>query len=115
MVITAMIKKMGAEFTLVENGKMAVDEMAVSPNDYDIILMDCEMPVMDGFTASKLIQQAASTQTHLIPIIALTAHAMEQHIKQAKDSGMVGFISKPINQKRLVEYILNTLQTSHTK
>lgn len=115
MVITAMIKKMGAEFTLVENGKLAVDEMADNPNGYDIILMDCEMPVMDGFTASKLIQQAASTQTHVTPIIALTAHAMEQHIKQAEDSGMSGFISKPVNQKRLVEYILNTLQTTRPK
>ncbi|MFT7108724.1 MAG: signal transduction histidine kinase/CheY-like chemotaxis protein [Psychrobacter glaciei] len=115
MVITAMIKKMGAEFTLVENGKLAVDQMAANPNDYDVILMDCEMPIMDGFTASKLIQQAASNQTHVTPIIALTAHAMDQHIKQAKNSGMTGFISKPVNQKRLVEYILNTLQTTHKK
>jgi CheY-like chemotaxis protein len=89
--------------------------MADNPNGYDIILMDCEMPVMDGFTASKLIQQAASPQTHVTPIIALTAHAMEQHIKQAEDSGMTGFISKPVNQKRLVEYILNTLQTTRPK
>jgi signal transduction histidine kinase/CheY-like chemotaxis protein len=110
MVITAMIKKMGAESTLVGNGKLAVDEMAINPDAYDIILMDCEMPIMDGFTASKLIHQAAPNTMASTPIIALTAHAMDLHLKHAEDAGMSGFISKPIDQKLLVSHILNALQ-----
>jgi len=111
MVITAMLKKMGAKSTLVENGKLAVDEMATNPDGYDIILMDCEMPTMDGFTASVLIHQATPTTMTAPPIIALTAHAMDKHKKHAEAAGMSGFISKPINQKVLVDYILNTLQS----
>jgi signal transduction histidine kinase/ActR/RegA family two-component response regulator len=111
MVITAMIKKLGAEFTLVENGKLAVEEMQAHANAYDLILMDCEMPIMDGFTASKQIHMATPHQYPLTPIIALTAHAMGEHKVKAEAAGMIDFISKPINAEILINTIVKTVKT----
>jgi signal transduction histidine kinase/CheY-like chemotaxis protein len=105
VVIQAVLKKLGAEFTLVENGELALQEMKTRPGNYDIVLMDCEMPVMDGFTASKHIRALPSDQTILTPIIALTAHAMTAHKDKAKESGMNGFVTKPLERDDLVNTI----------
>ena len=109
IVIKAVLKKLGSEFTLVENGKDALEEMKSRPENYDVILMDCEMPIMDGFTASQHIRALPSDQTILTPIIALTAHAMEAHKERARESGMNGFVTKPLKPSNLVDVIQDVI------
>jgi len=110
MVIKALLKKLGAEFTLVENGQLALDTVTQNPNNYDLILMDCEMPIMDGFTSTKNIRLLKSDTITPTPIIALTAHAMAAHKELAIQSGMNGFISKPIKQSELISEIGSVLK-----
>lgn len=106
MVIKALLRKLGAENKLVENGEEVITEVQRNRNQYDVILMDCEMPIMDGFAAATSIRQDEAAHGHKpLPIIALTAHAMDIHKKQAKQSGMDDFVSKPIKQEQLVQSI----------
>ncbi len=78
-----------------ENGQIAVDMIA--KNDYDGILMDCQMPVMSGYEATEYIRKTLKLTD--LPVIAMTANAMADDIKKAHDSGMNDHISKPINVK----------------
>lgn len=97
-VITGMLKKMGFTFIVVENGQEAVDTFDTEP--FDLILMDIEMPVMDGVMATKKIRETSS-----IPICALTAHAMHEHRKRFEEAGMTAFLSKPILPDALKEML----------
>ena len=110
LVIKAVLKKLGSEYTLVENGELAVEIMNDSPENFDLILMDCEMPIMDGFTATEAIRRSTNSNNKHIPIIALTAHAMAIHKDRAKEVGMNGFVSKPLKQEELVNTILNAMK-----
>lgn len=85
------------------NGKEAVDK--ASDNTYDAILMDIQMPVMDGYEATKELRKLGNRT----PIIAMTANAFSEDKKKAKDVGMDGYISKPIDVKSLVSTIMNIL------
>lgn len=85
------------------NGKEAVDK--ASDNTYDVILMDIQMPVMDGYEATKELRKLGNRT----PIIAMTANAFSEDKKKAKDVGMDGYISKPIDVKSLVSTIMNIL------
>lgn len=85
------------------NGKMAVDK--ASDNEYDVILMDIQMPVMDGYEATKELRKLGNRA----PIIAMTANAFSEDRKKAKEVGMDGYISKPIDVKTLVSTIVNIL------
>lgn len=85
------------------NGKEAVDK--ASDNTYDVILMDIQMPVMDGYEATKELRKLGNRT----PIIAMTANAFSEDKKKAKDVGMDGYISKPIDVKPLVSTIMNIL------
>lgn len=110
MVITALLRKLGADLKVVENGELAVNEVCSAHNDFDLILMDCEMPITDGFTASQQIREyEAKEAISPIPIIALTAHAMDIHRKKAFESGMNGFITKPVKQPELLQAISEVL------
>ncbi len=110
MVILALLKKLGAETTLMENGQETLDTYITQPNNFDIILMDCEMPIMDGFVASENIRKYEKEhQLKSIPIIALTAHAMEVHRQQAFEVGMDRFVTKPIRRQELLQAISDML------
>ncbi len=85
------------------NGKMAVDK--ASDNTYDVILMDIQMPVMDGYEATKELRKLGNRA----PIIAMTANAFSEDKKKAKDVGMDAYIAKPIDVKALVSTIMNIL------
>ena len=85
------------------NGKMAVDK--ASDNTYDVILMDIQMPVMDGYEATKELRKLGNRA----PIIAMTANAFSEDRNKAKEVGMDGYISKPIDVKTLVSTIVNIL------
>jgi len=107
MVIKALLAKLGAEASIVENGEQALKAIENS-NDYDLILMDCEMPIMDGFSATEAIRQLPSPKAKNIPIIALTAHAMEVHKKRALACGMNQFLSKPVKRGDLIQVVIDT-------
>ena len=95
----------------VSNGELAVEEY--QKGEYDIILMDCEMPVMDGFQATKLIREIESIKNlKPIPILALTAHVAESDKERTVYAGMNGFLSKPFTFEKLRSALTKTMQDS---
>lgn len=75
------------------------------PGEYDLVLMDVQMPVMDGHEATKCIRNLENPVLASIPIIAMTANAFDEDKKAALDSGMNGFISKPVVIEEIVEVL----------
>lgn len=87
-----------------ENGKEALEKVSASePGDYDLILIDIQMPVMDGYVAAKRIRSLEDEKLANIPIIALTANAFEEDKQNALAAGMNGHLSKPVDIKKLRE------------
>jgi CheY-like chemotaxis protein/signal transduction histidine kinase/HPt (histidine-containing phosphotransfer) domain-containing protein len=97
-----VLNRMGYYVDLAKNGKEVLKKLDY--DSYNIILMDMEMPVMDGFTATKEIRK--KKKFNELPIIALTAHAMKEHRKKTIDAGCTDYLSKPINRVKL-EKVLN--------
>ena len=103
----------GAGFVVdvAEDGIVAVEKMASAPSDrYDLILMDIQMPKMDGFVATREIRTLSDNRKANIPIIAMTANAFDEDKKRAYESGMNGFIAKPINIKALMGTLTEVFQ-----
>ncbi|KAI3462363.1 hypothetical protein Pfo_019026 [Paulownia fortunei] len=129
-VATIMLEKMGAKVVVVGDGLQAVDALKYKiqsneyrdealPEDgrlktnhvqslpYDLILMDCQMPKMDGYEATKAIRRSESGTGLHIPIVALTAHAMSSDEAKCLDVGMDAYLTKPIDCKLMVSTILS--------
>ncbi|MCH8271268.1 MAG: response regulator [Planctomycetes bacterium] len=108
-VATTVLFKAGYVCDRVSNGKLAVE--AVRKQTYDLILMDCQMPDMDGYEAARAIRQLESTDTasarsgSRTPIIALTANALKEDRERCLQAGMDDFISKPLQHSRLLALI----------
>ncbi len=100
---TRILQKMGHAVTIAENGKEALQILEIAR--FDIILMDVQMPEMDGFEATKSIRQKEIITGGHIPIVAMTAHAMSGDRKKCLAAGMDGYVSKPINTQELAENI----------
>jgi len=100
-VAIGVLEEAGVVTEVAENGKIAVDRMTANPAGVDIILMDLQMPVMDGFEAARQIR--ALPDTGNIPIVAMTAHAMDDERDACMAAGMVDHVSKPIGAKQLFE------------
>jgi signal transduction histidine kinase/CheY-like chemotaxis protein/HPt (histidine-containing phosphotransfer) domain-containing protein len=100
MFMAALLRKAGHTVTMVENGNQAV--AAVRDGDYDVILMDVQMPELDGVEATKQIRAMPSPK-HLVTIIALTAHAMHGAKEEYIAAGMDDFVSKPIDAALLLD------------
>ncbi len=98
-----MLSNLGHEVTLAANGKEAVESSQNS--QFDFILMDVQMPVMDGLEATRAIREREKQSYLHIPIIALTAHAMKGDRERCLEAGMDDYISKPINYSELMEAI----------
>ena len=96
MVIRAMLQKLGIEATLVDDGRQAVD--AVTESAFDLVLMDCQMPVMDGFEATRIIRGRSPLRP---VIVAVTANAMAGDAERCRAAGMDDYISKPISVREL--------------
>jgi CheY-like chemotaxis protein/two-component sensor histidine kinase len=94
MVARGLIRRMGHEVTVVNNGLEAID--AHARGNFDLILMDIQMPVMDGYAATSEIRQREAASGRRTPIVALTAHAMNEERDQVLAAGMDGCLSKPI-------------------
>ncbi len=104
MVIEALLNKSGLEVDVVENGLQTLD--ALRKSSYDLVLLDIQMPEMDGLTVTKIIRDPASDIVqHNIPIIAVTAHAMQSNRTECLEAGMNDFITKPIKIQPLLETI----------
>lgn len=104
-----ILSEYGFHIHMVGNGADALKTLsASSPGDYDLVLMDVQMPVMDGCEATRRIRLLEKSGLASIPIIAMTANAFDEDRKAAADCGMNGFISKPIDLKELI-YTLNSV------
>ena len=93
-----------------ENGAIAVDKVQTSPADrYDLVLMDIQMPVMDGYTATRRIRALNDPARAAVPIVAMTANVFEEERKRAFDCGMNGFLSKPLVIEALISALRDIL------
>jgi CheY-like chemotaxis protein len=99
-VIQAMLSKLKLKPDVAENGQLALNKL--SQQHYDLILMDCQMPVLDGYEAtSQFRQQEAINNRPRTPVIALTAHATNEARETCLAAGMDDYLSKPINRQDL--------------
>jgi len=111
MVIKGLLKRLNISFSLADNGEQAVSHYCNEPDAYDLILMDWEMPVLDGISATHKIRQwEAEQQRDEIPVIALTAHALKGYEENALDAGMQGFLTKPLSINELEKLIAKVLK-----
>ena len=107
-IASEILKNYGFCVDVAENGAVAVDKVKnTSEGEYDLVLMDVQMPIMNGYEATKCIRALDSISKANIPIIAMTANAFDEDRKTALECGMNGFISKPID----IEELVHTLQT----
>ena len=99
-----LIRKFGYSAHAVANGEEALQ--AFSTGDYDLVLMDCQMPEMDGFEATTAIRKLESAENRpRTPVIALTANAMKEDELRCYEAGMDDYVSKPIKKERLAEVL----------
>ena len=106
-----LLSKYGFVIDTAENGQEAVDLVAASaPDYYDLVLMDIQMPVMDGHEATRRIRNLEDKELAEVPVVAMTANAFDEDRKAAKECGMNGFISKPINMQEVVQALRMCLQ-----
>lgn len=107
------IQKLGYQVKPVVNGREAVETILGELDQYIMVLMDCHMPEIDGFTATRLIRRAESTSGQHVPIIAMIASAMQADREQCLSAGMDDYITKPVNlevlRKTLSRWATSTL------
>lgn len=105
-IAVAILSDAGFSTEVADNGQIAVDMLKKSePGYYNLVLMDVQMPVMNGYEATKLIRQFDNKELASIPIIAMTANAFEEDKKEALQCGMNGHIAKPIDISKLLEML----------
>jgi len=108
--VVALLERMGHIPTIVENGRDAVT--AVENRDFDLVLMDVQMPEIDGLEATLAIRSAEIRRGQHTPIIAMTAHAMNGDREQCLNAGMDGYLAKPISHQGLAQAIDGVLAGS---
>ena len=102
MLITRILEKHGCKVASAANGKEAVTMVKKHP--YDIVFMDCQMPEMDGFEATKHIREEEDARRHT-PIVALTADAMSGDREKCLNAGMDDYLNKPIKPEQITEML----------
>jgi PAS domain S-box-containing protein len=113
MLIRAYLKKTSYTLDEAENGKLAVDRFV--EGNYDVVLMDIQMPVLDGYSAVRAIREWEKNHGHKrTPIIALTASALDDAVRRAKDAGCDMHVSKPVKKAILLEAIANSIEAAET-
>jgi PAS domain S-box-containing protein len=104
--VTTLLTKRGHTVLAVDNGRSAVDAVvAAARKPFDVVIMDVQMPIMSGFEASAAIREHERSSGAHLPIVALTAHAMQGDRERCLQAGMDGYLSKPIDVERLLATI----------
>ncbi|NLH63628.1 MAG: response regulator [Erysipelotrichaceae bacterium] len=110
MIVEHMMKNAGASVWRAENGMEAVDQfLGSSVGQFDLIMMDIMMPVMDGYAAAAKIRSSRRSDAKTIPVIAMTANAFEEDIQRSKSYGMNAHLSKPLDPPVVKETILHLI------
>jgi signal transduction histidine kinase/CheY-like chemotaxis protein len=115
IVIKGMLKKLGITCQIYDNGQLLLDAYLAAVNEkepLDVILMDCEMPELDGYSATRAIREheLATNIQKPLPIIGLSAHAMEEFRTKAMESGMTDYLTKPVKLQLLEQQLINSQQ-----
>ena len=105
-VASAMLESAGCKVVVVDDGQQAIQ--ALKNNQFDLVLMDCQMPVMDGFKATRQLRQQQAKYSG-IPVIALTADIQQGIMQQCQQAGMDDYLSKPFTHDSLVEIVMKWL------
>ena len=115
-ILVELLKIVGATCDVCENGKLAAEAFERSePGQYQLILMDIQMPVMNGYDATRTIRQMSHPMATKIPIVAMTANALAKDIHDALDAGMDAHVAKPVNMAVLEQSVRAVLdwQSDH--
>jgi len=102
-IVTALLEETRVDIYCAENGVDAVDMFRQSPQDYDLIFMDVQMPEMDGYEATRTIRALDVPNAKSVPIIAMTANVFREDVEKCLEAGMNGHIGKPINMDELLD------------
>ncbi|MBT3352014.1 MAG: transporter substrate-binding domain-containing protein, partial [Nitrospinaceae bacterium] len=108
MVAKEILEKYGCRVDIAGDGKEALEQMKILP--YDAVLMDCLMPVMDGYEATRQIRRKEQSKGDHIPIIAMTANAMKGDREKCLEAGMDDYVSKPVNPDKLLKALLRWVE-----
>ena len=101
-ILQSLLEMRGASCTICRDGAEVVERFrTVAPGEYDAILMDVQMPGMDGYEATRMIRSGANPLGRTIPIIAMTANAFAEDVKKSLDAGMNAHLSKPVDLNAL--------------
>jgi len=111
-ILLALLEPSFIQIDCAKNGKEAIERFNAAPDKYDIIFMDIQMPVMDGYTATNLIRTAPTETSAAIPILAMTANAFSEDIAKCRAIGMNDHIAKPIDIDLLLQK-MNTLMNEY--
>ncbi|MEM8780007.1 MAG: response regulator [Cyanobacteria bacterium P01_G01_bin.49] len=103
-VLSLMLNSFGCSVDWVANGQQALDKLA-KDNSFDIVLMDCQMPVLDGYEATRQLRQREGEQHHTI-VVGVTANALAEDKDKCLSAGMDDYLSKPIMMEKLTELLL---------
>ena len=110
-IASLILTEFGFGLDTAENGKVAYEKIAASkPGDFDCVLMDVQMPVMNGYEATKKIRELKNPKLAQIPIIAMTANAFTEDIQAAKEAGMNSHIAKPLDIQKMIETLTEVLR-----
>lgn len=109
-IVQEMLGLTGMQVDYAENGQQAVMRVAEAPeNYYQLIFMDVQMPVMDGYIATRMIRGLERQDVKTIPIIAMTALALDEDVQEARQAGMDDHVAKPLQLERIQEILLKWL------
>ena len=112
IILVKILGTLGADCDIAANGQEAMEKFEASqPGEYDLILMDVQMPVMDGYEATRAIRAGSHPMAKAVPIIAMTANAFVDDIRDAIDAGMDAHIAKPVqidNLKATIQQVLDS-------
>jgi len=113
LVASAMLKKMGYIVEIADNGQIAVEKILA--NKYDLIFMDCQMPIMNGYEATEAIRKLDDYEKNSLPIVALTANAFKEIKEKCFECGMTDFVTKPLKQENLEEILSRYLKVDKSQ
>ncbi|MDL2290488.1 response regulator [Desulfovibrio sp. OttesenSCG-928-F20] len=110
MIAVAMLNDYGAEVNTANNGEEGLRAFEAAPDSYDLIFMDIQMPVMDGYEATRRIRASNLLRAGSIPIIAMTANVFKEDVDKAREAGMNGHVGKPLDVEQIRETVHRVLR-----